>query len=109
MTHWTNLSLRAASLFLVLGAAACGDNLAGLDARPVADGDLGSDGSDGSTTLQPPRVTSTSPFDAAVGVPLNARMSANFDLAMTPLTNVTFTLATGGTAVSGVVSNAPGG
>jgi hypothetical protein len=89
----------------VLGAAACGDNLEGPDARG-ADGDLGSDGS---TALQAPRVTSTSPFDTALNVPLNARLSANFDLAMTPLTNVTFTLANGGTTVTGTVSNASGG
>ncbi len=106
MTRSNQLALRAASLVLVFGAAACGDNLAGTTDARGGDSALGTDGS---TTLEAPRVTSTSPFDTALNVPLNARLSANFDLAMTPLTNVTFTLATGGSAVTGTVSNAVGG
>ena len=107
MTQWTNLVLRAASLALVIGAAGCGDNLEGPTDAGVKDGN--GSGTDAATALQAPRVTSTAPFDMALGVPLNARLSANFDLAMTPLTNVTFTLATGGNAVTGTVSNTSGG
>ena len=106
MTRLTNVAFRAASLLLVLGAAGCGDNLKGPTDAQGVDGPLRSDGA---TALPAPHVTSTSPFDTALNVPLNARLSANFDLSMTPLTNVTFTLATGGNAVTGTVSNAAGG
>jgi Ice-binding-like/Bacterial Ig-like domain len=55
----------------------------------------------------PPAVISTVPISDATGVPINQALSATFSVAMNPGTvdDTTFTLtATGGTAVTGIVS-----
>ncbi|MDQ3263952.1 MAG: ice-binding family protein [Myxococcota bacterium] len=44
-------------------------------------------------------------MDVATSVPLNARLSATFDMAMAPLTTSTFTLKQGTTDVAGAVAN----
>ena len=61
------------------------------------------------TTAPPPAVTSTVPASGATNVPLNQKISATFNTAMTASTITaagTFTLAktTGGTAVAGAVT-----
>ena len=55
-------------------------------------------------TVQAPTVISSFPVDAAVGVPLNAKLAVTFDMAMTPLSATTFTLKQGTTAVAGAVA-----
>lgn len=54
----------------------------------------------------PPTVTSTTPLDLAINVPINKRPSATFSKAMDPntLTSLTFTLERGTTPVAGSVS-----
>ena len=42
----------------------------------------------GDSDTQAPLLRSTSPADVATGVPLNARLSAAFDMAMEPLSDV---------------------
>jgi hypothetical protein len=56
-----------------------------------------------------PTLTSTSPVDGATGVPLNATLSAAFDLAMEPLGATTFTLKQGTTAIQGTVATSADG
>ncbi len=51
-----------------------------------------------------PTLVLTSPVDVATSVPLNARLSASFDMAMAPLTTSTFTLQQGTTEVAGAVA-----
>ena len=69
-------------------------------------------GGDGNTShwdgVHDPTVTSTSPADGETGVAIGNNLSATFSEAMDPLTitNLTFTLATGGTAVPGTVTYA---
>ena len=56
-----------------------------------------------------PNLSATSPLDAATGVPVNAKLSAAFDMAMDPLTAATFTLNQGTTPVAGTVATSPDG
>lgn len=51
-----------------------------------------------------PTLVLTSPVDVATSVPLNARLSASFDMEMAPLTSSTFTLKQGSTDVAGAVA-----
>jgi hypothetical protein len=55
-----------------------------------------------------PKVTSTSPFNAAVGTPINAKVIATFSKAMNPstITNSTFSVKHGTVAVPGTISYA---
>ncbi len=57
------------------------------------------------TTVPVPTVTSTDPFNNAIGVDLNKTLTANFSIAMDPLTinTTTFTLRQGTTVIPGVV------
>jgi len=59
-------------------------------------------------TIIAPRVISTSPFSNENSVLLNKTLTANFDMAMDPLTltNLTFTLKQGQTSILGTVSYA---
>ena len=56
-----------------------------------------------------PKVSSTSPADGAVSVALNAKVSASFDSAMSPLAAATFTLKQGTTPVAGAVATSADG
>ena len=105
MTPSITFKLFRSVAFLVLAIGACGDNLG----APTDGGDPDSGANDGPMPGQVPMLTSTAPFDGAQDVPLNARLSASFDLEMTSLTDVTFTLRQGSTAIAGSVVNAPGG
>ena len=58
---------------------------------------------------QPPSLSSSAPLDGATGVALNARLSAFFDSAMAPLSETTFTLKQGTTAVAGTVATSGDG
>lgn len=51
-----------------------------------------------------PALVSSSPSDGATSVPLNAKLSATFDMPMAPLSGAIFTLVQGSTAVAGSVS-----
>ncbi len=53
-----------------------------------------------------PKVTSTSPLNAAVGTPINAKVIATFSKAMNPstITNATFKVMHGTVAVAGTIS-----
>ena len=62
-------------------------------------------GSSSGSNGQAPNLGTTYPADAATGVPLNARLSANFDIPMSPLSATSFTLKQAGTAVAGTVAN----
>ena len=62
-------------------------------------------GSSSGSNGQAPNLGTTYPADAATGVPLNARLTANFDIAMSPLSATSFTLKQAGTAVAGTVAN----
>lgn len=57
------------------------------------------------TTVPVPTVTSTDPFNNAIGVDVNKTLTANFSIAMDPLTinTTTFTLRQGTTVITGVV------
>src|SRR5476649_319094 len=83
-----NQTSACAMILFALGAAACGSN------------------DNGTVNGQQPAVpslSSTSPSDTSVGVPLNAKVSASFDLPMSPLGAATFTLKQGATVVAGTV------
>lgn len=54
-----------------------------------------------------PTVVTTSPSAAATGVPLNAKLSATFSLAMMPLSSASLALKAGATPVQGVVVMSP--
>lgn len=54
-------------------------------------------------------LSATFPADATTGVPLNVKISVVFDAAMTPLTDTTFTLKQGATAVAGTVTTSTDG
>ncbi len=56
-----------------------------------------------------PTLLSTSPVDGATGVPLNATLSAAFDMAMEPLSAATFTLKQGAASISGTVATSADG
>ena len=82
--------------------------LLGLASLALAVSACGSDTSvlpDGGTTG--PTLTAMSPLDGAIGVGLNSKVSAAFDMPMNPLTATTFTLKQGTTAVAGTVSASP--
>ncbi|WP_158727860.1 MULTISPECIES: Ig-like domain-containing protein [unclassified Flavobacterium] len=57
------------------------------------------------TTVPVPTVTATDPFNSAIGVDLNKTLTANFSIAMDPLTinTTTFTLRQGTTVIPGAV------
>ena len=79
-------------------------------AKSTAGGAFAADQSWSFNTLSPPgtvapNLLSTSPGDTASGVPTNAKLSATFDAAMTPLTSSNFSLKQGTTAVAGTVAN----
>jgi len=59
----------------------------------------------------PPAVVSTIPVNGAIGVPVTQVVSATFSVAMNPATisNASFTVATGGTAIAGTVSYSTAG
>jgi Ice-binding-like/Bacterial Ig-like domain len=61
------------------------------------------------SSSQAPTLSSTFPSDAATGVPLNAKLSATFDMAMEPLSAATFTLKQGTTPVSGTIASSADG
>ena len=61
------------------------------------------------TPATAPNVSATFPTDAATGVSVNAKLSATFDLAMTPLSATNFTLKQGTAAVAGTVSTSADG
>ena len=82
-------STTLAMIFLALAAVACGSD------APVAG--------------PAPTITGTTPLNGATGVPLNTKLSASFDSAMTPLTTANFSLKQGTTAVAGTVSNSADG
>ncbi|CAN5923770.1 hypothetical protein BH11MYX3_BH11MYX3_00350 [soil metagenome] len=88
--------------------AACGDNLAGPDARGGGGGD-DSGGGSGSDASNPttPTVLSVTPASAATLVPLNSSAMVTFSEAMDRSTligaNYTLTFGTPGTAVTGTV------
>jgi hypothetical protein len=63
----------------------------------------------GGSDSQAPTLRSTSPADVATGVPLNARLSAAFDMEMEPLGATHFTLKQGTTPVSGAVATSTDG
>jgi hypothetical protein len=106
MTHPMTIKLRHTVALFALAIAGCGDN---LGAPTDGGGDDDSGATDGTISDLTPMVTSTAPFDGAQDVALNARLSASFDLEMAPLTDVTFTLKQGSTALTGVVFNATDG
>ena len=56
-----------------------------------------------------PLISTLSPVEGATGVALNAKPSAVFNMAMTPLTGTTFTLVQGTTQVAGSVTNSADG
>ncbi len=66
----------------------------------------GSSSSAPSSDTTAPKVSSTIPADADVGVPINRAFTATFNEALDPasITAATFTVTQGGTAVSGAVS-----
>ncbi|MDB4954560.1 MAG: hypothetical protein JWO36_2129 [Myxococcales bacterium] len=71
---------------------------------------LGACGDDkGSTSSETPTLTATSPADADTDVPLNAKLSAVFDMEMVPLSATTFTLQQGTTSVAGTLATSPDG
>lgn len=59
--------------------------------------------------LQPSTLNATYPSDAATDVPLNAKVSAIFDVAMAPLSGTTFVLKQGTTMVAGTVTTSTDG
>ncbi len=61
------------------------------------------------SSSQSPTLSSTFPSDVATGVPLNAKLSATFDMAMEPLSAATFTLKQGTTLVAGTIASSPDG
>jgi hypothetical protein len=61
------------------------------------------------SSSQAPTLSSTFPSDVATGVPLNAKLSATFDMAMEPLSAVTFTLKQGTTPVPGTIASSADG
>ncbi|HEX7623461.1 MAG TPA: Ig-like domain-containing protein, partial [Anaeromyxobacteraceae bacterium] len=61
------------------------------------------------SSSQSPALSSTFPSDVATGVPLNAKLSATFDMAMAPLGAATFTLKQGTTPVSGTIASSADG
>ena len=78
-------------------------------AKSTANGAFAADQSWSFNTLSPagttsPNLVSTYPSDTGTGVPINAKLSATFDLAMTPLTTSNFTLTQGATVVPGAVA-----
>jgi hypothetical protein len=80
-----SLAARLGIALLTLGVFACG-------------------GTEDPTPPPTPTLTSTSPVDGASGVPLNATLSADFDMAMEPLGPATFTLKQGETPIPGAVA-----
>ena len=66
-------------------------------------------GTDDPEPMPAPTLTATSPVDSATSVPLNATLSASFDLAMDALTGTTFTLKQGTTTVTGTVATSADG
>ena len=83
-------SLRSAFILISLAAAGCGGNSS-------------------QTPAPAPSLISTFPLDAAVGVPVNAKLSATFDMAMDPLSATTFVVKQGATAVAGAVATSADG
>ncbi len=80
--------------------------------KSAAGGSFAADQSWTFTTTAPPAaptLLSTAPANAATGVPLNTKLSASFDLAMTPLTTANFSLKQGTTVVAGTVANSADG
>ncbi|HET9450987.1 MAG TPA: ice-binding family protein, partial [Aggregicoccus sp.] len=63
----------------------------------------------GDSDTQAPLLRSTSPADVATGVPLNAQLSAAFDMAMQPLSASSFTLKQGSAQVAGAVATSTDG
>ncbi|WIG97643.1 ice-binding family protein [Myxococcus sp. SDU36] len=82
----SSLATRLGIVLLTLAISACGDS------DPT-----------------PPTLSATSPVDAATEVPLNATLSATFDLAMEALSGTTFTLKQGATDVAGAVATSADG
>ena len=78
-------------------------------AKSTSGGSLAANQSWTFTTSSPPGTTSpnlvsTYPADSSTGVPINVKLSATFDLAMTPLAAGSFILKQGGTPVAGTVA-----
>ncbi len=85
------------SILLALTLAACGDDMTvSIDAQLIV-------------PRTGPHVIATAPAAGDVDVPLNARLSATFDMAMQPLDATTFTLSQGTIAIPGAIATAPGG
>ena len=82
--------------------------------KSAAGGSFAADQSWKFTTVAPagtaaPTLVATSPTNGATGVALNAKLSAAFNVAMTPLSGTNFTLKQGTAAVAGTVANSADG
>ncbi len=88
-------SLKGGLLLLTLAASACGQMDDAQQPQPQSQ--------------EPPTLTSTLPSDTSIDVPVDAAVFAVFDLAMSPLDEVTFTLTQDGAQVDGTVGNSDDG